>query len=415
VAGSGSLAAATEAQEVIRRCRLLAECSEEPGVTTRTFLSPPMRDVHRHLRQWMEAGGMTVSVDAAGNLRGLYPASVSGTAHAARLFIGSHLDTVPRAGAFDGVLGVVLGVALVESLGGRHLPFAIEVVGFSEEEGVRFGVPFIGSRALTGGLDDDTLGVSDARGRSIGDAIRDYGLDPSRVGEAQASGGALGYLEFHIEQGPVLDILGLPLGIVNAIVGQSRFDITFTGAANHAGTTPMTARRDAVAAAAEWIVAVERTARDTDGLVATVGRLEATPGAVNVIAGSCVASLDVRHPDDAVRAAAVGRLMAHAQEIAASRGIGVRWDTRLDQASTPMDPTLVALLDKAVLPPAHHLSSGAGHDAMIMATRMPVAMLFLRSPGGISHHPDEAVREDDVAAALAAGRQFLELLAERSQ
>jgi allantoate deiminase len=410
---AGTSVAPTEAQEVIRRCRLLAECSEEPGVTTRTFLSAPMRDVHGHLRQWMEASGMTVSVDAAGNLRGFYAASSPGTvADAPRLFIGSHLDTVPRAGAFDGVLGVVLGVALVESLGGRRFPFAIEVVGFSEEEGVRFGVPFIGSRALVGGLDDETLGVSDARGRSIGDAIRDYGLDPSRVGEAQASDDALGYLEFHIEQGPVLDTLGIPLGIVTAIVGQSRFDVTFSGAANHAGTTPMTARRDAVAAAAEWIVAVERTARDTVGLVATVGRVEATPGAVNVIAGSCVASLDVRHADDAVRADAVGRLVARAQEIAESRGIDVRWDTRLDQASTPMDPSLVALLGQAVLPPPHHLSSGAGHDAMIMATRMPVAMLFLRSPGGISHHPDEAVREDDVAAALAAGRQFLELLAE---
>ncbi len=441
-----SLAAATEAREVIRRCRLLAECSEEPGFTTRTFLSAPMHDVHRHLRQWMEASGMAVSVDAAGNLRGLYPGSgtaasssgaahaaslagaahaayVPGAAHAARLFIGSHLDTVPRAGAFDGVLGVVLGVALVESLGGRHLPFAIEVVGFSEEEGVRFGVPFIGSRALTGGLDDETLGVSDAHGRSLGDAIRDYGLDPSRVGEAQAGGGALGYLEFHVEQGPVLDTLGFPLGIVTAIVGQSRFDVTFTGAANHAGTTPMSARRDAVAAAAEWIVAVERTAVDAAGLVATVGRVEATPGAVNVIAGSCVASLDVRHADDAARAAAVARLSARAREIASDRGLDLRWETRLDQASTAMSPALTTLLEQAVASagapvprvPVHHLPSGAGHDAMIMATRMPVAMLFLRSPGGISHHPDEAVREDDVAAALAAGRQFLELLAERSR
>jgi len=245
VAGSGSLVAATEAQEVIRRCRLLADCSEEPGFTTRTFLSAPMHDVHRHLRQWMEASGMTVSVDAAGNLRGLYPAAsppappgaapaayVPGAAHAARLFIGSHLDTVPRAGAFDGVLGVVLGVALVESLGGRHFPFAIEVLGFSEEEGVRFGVPFIGSRALTGGLDKEALSVRDAQGRTIGDAIRAYGLDPSRVADAQAGGGALGYLEFHIEQGPVLDTLGAPLGIVDAIVGQSRFAVTFTGAAN---------------------------------------------------------------------------------------------------------------------------------------------------------------------------------------
>ena len=430
----------TEAHEDIRRCRLLDECSEEPAFTTRTFLSPPMHDVHRHLRQWMEASGMTVSVDAAGNLRGLYAASPSAAypseAAASRLFIGSHLDTVPRAGAFDGVLGVVLAVALVESLGGRRFPFAIEVVGFSEEEGVRFAMPFIGSRALTGALDAATLEARDVHGRSIGDAIRDYGLDPSRVAEARASGDALGYLEFHIEQGPVLDTLGLPLGIVTAIVGQSRFAVSFTGAANHAGTTPMTARRDALAAAAEWILAVERIARDTPGLVATVGRVEATPGAINVIAGSCVASLDVRHADDAVRAVAVRQLVARADDIAATRGIDVQWETRLDQASTPMDPSLIALLDRAVLDRAvldravleqavastgatahpgavHHLASGAGHDANVMATRMPAAMLFLRSPGGISHHPDEAVREDDVAAALAAGRRFLDLLAER--
>jgi allantoate deiminase len=351
---------------------------------------------------------MIVRVDAAGNLRGVYAASSS---DAPRLFVGSHLDTVPRGGAFDGILGVVLAVAMVDDLGGQRFPFAIEVLGFSDEEGVRFGVPFIGSRALIGSVDDELLAQRDSGGLSVADAIRQFGLDPSRVGDARADDRAVGYLEFHIEQGPVLDDLGLPLSVVDTIVGQSRLDVTFTGSANHAGTTPMHARRDALACAAEWIGAVERDAQATPGLVATVGRVEARPGAVNVIAGSCQASLDVRHPDDVVRAAAVGRLTAHARGIASGRGLVADSRSRLDQPSTPMHPSLVSMLDRAMTRggyPVHHMPSGAGHDAMIMATRMPAAMIFLRSPLGISHHPDESVVEEDVAAALAVGREFLE-------
>ncbi len=401
----------TKARDVVRCCRLLANYSEEPGFTTRTFLSPPMRNVHAHLTPWMEASGMTVGVDHAGNLRGVYAAS---SPAAPRLFIGSHLDTVTHAGAFDGVIGVVLAVALIDLLGGQRLPFTIEVVGFSEEEGVRFGVPFIGSRALTGSLDEDLLGRRDAEGRSVADAIHDYGLDPSCVGQARANGDALGYVEFHIEQGPVLDNLGLPLGIVDAIVGQSRLAVAFSGAANHAGTTPMNARRDALAGAAEWIGAVEGLARDTPGLVGTVGQIRALPGAVNVIPGICETGLDVRHADDAVRSAAVASLVERARAIASRRGLDVQWDVRLEQPSTAMSPPLIAMLERAVAHsgfPVHHMSSGAGHDAMIMAGRMPAAMLFVRSPGGLSHHPDETVVEDDVAAALGAGRQFLEEVA----
>ncbi|MGH9348528.1 MAG: Zn-dependent hydrolase, partial [Vicinamibacterales bacterium] len=283
------------ARDVIQRCRVLAGFSEEPGHTTRTFLSAPMRDVHAHLTAWMTELGMTVHVDAAGNLRGLYAASCPA---ARRLYIGSHLDTVPRAGAFDGVLGVVMGVALVDLLNGERFPYAIEVVGFSDEEGVRFGVPFIGSRALAGTVDETLLARRDAHGRSVADAIRDYGLDPREVGRAAADASALGYLELHIEQGPVLDTLGVSLGIADAIVGLTRVEATFTGAAGHAGTTPMQARRDALAGAAEWIGGVEREAHTTPGLVATVGRIEARPGAWNVIAGACAATLDVRHADD---------------------------------------------------------------------------------------------------------------------
>jgi allantoate deiminase len=370
-----------------------------------------MRDVHAHLGSWMQRSGMTVRVDNAGNLRGVYPASSPGSR---RLFMGSHLDTVSDAGAFDGVLGVVLAVALVDLLQHRPLPFSIEVVGFSEEEGVRFGVPFIGSRASIGTLDEDFLGRLDACGRSITDAIRDYGLDPSCILDARIDDEAIGYLEFHIEQGPVLDGLAVPLGIVNVIVGQSRLAVTFTGSANHAGTTPMHARRDAVAGAAEWIGAVEALARRTPGLVATVGRLGARPGAANVVAGVCEASLDVRHASDEARATAVDNLRLSAQQLAARRGLSVHFETHLDQPSVAMDTALVAALERAVARqglPIHRIDSGAGHDAMILAGRMPAAMLFVRSPGGISHHPDEAVIEGDVAAALGAGLAFFDDLA----
>jgi allantoate deiminase len=402
---------ADTAQDVMAACRRLAEFSEESGRTTRTFLSPPMHDVHRFLSASMQRAGMSVRVDDAGNLRGVYPAASPGTS---RLFIGSHLDTVRDSGAFDGVLGVVLAIALVDLLQHRALPFAIEVVGFSEEEGVRFGVPFIGSRALAGTLDDDVLSRVDAHGRSVADAVRDYGLDPSCIRNAGVAEGAIGYLEFHIEQGPVLDRLGLPLGVVNAIVGQSRATAIFVGSANHAGTTPMAARQDAVGGAAEWIIAVEALALRTPGLVATVGRVIAQPGSANVIAGACEVSLDVRHTSDETRLMAVETLRHTAQQIAARRHLSVQWDMHLDQRSVAMAPALVSALERSVAArglPVHRIDSGAGHDAMILAARMPVAMLFLRSPGGISHHPDEAVLENDVAAALGAGLAFLDDLA----
>jgi allantoate deiminase len=388
------------AQEVISRCRTLAECTEEPGFTTRTFLSPPMHQVHAHVRTWMESAGMAARVDAAGNIRGFYPGA---GADAPRLYIGSHLDTVPRAGAFDGILGVIMAIALVERLAGRRLPFAIEVVGFSEEEGVRFGVPFIGSRALAGDIDPALLD-------RISLAIRDFGLDPAQIPEARVGDGALGYFEFHIEQGRVLESAGLGLGVVDAIAGQSRFDVTFQGEANHAATA-MAFRRDALAAAAEWIVGVEWEGRVTAGLTATVGRMEVRPGATNVVAGEARLSLDVRHADDAVRRRVAQHMLDCAREIAKRRGLSASWENRLDRAAVRMDEGLKAKLERAVEHSGHSIrtiTSGAGHDAMIMASRMPACMLFLRSPGGISHHPNEAVVAEDVEAGLAAGMRFLE-------
>jgi allantoate deiminase len=394
------------AREVIGRCRVLATYSDEPGFTTRTFLAESMRKVHADLSDWMTAAGMDVRIDAAGNLRGIY----AGAHDTRRLLIGSHLDTVPHAGAFDGVLGVVMGVSLVESLKGRRLPFSVEVIGFSEEEGVRFGVPFIGSRAIVGELDETLLARRDSHGISIAQAIRGFGLDPSHIDDARAAANALGYLEFHIEQGPVLEVADRPVAVVDRISGRSYADVTFVGTAGHAGTVPMNNRRDAVAGAAEWIGCVEAHARGTNGVVATVGRIEADPGAANVIAGSCRVSLDVRHADDGVRATAVDRIESAAREIAARRRLHVEWSSRLDQPSRAMNASFVEMLSRGVEQAGAQpmtMASGAGHDAMVLASHMPTAMLFIRTPGGVSHHPDESVDERDVALALAAGMNFL--------
>jgi allantoate deiminase len=405
-----ALASTERAERAIARCRQIAACTEVPGETTRLFLSAPMHDVHALLRGWMEAAGMTVEVDAIGNLRGRWAAL---TPEAPRLIIGSHLDTVPNAGGFDGILGVVLGVALVEELRGERLPFAIEVIGFSEEEGVRFSKPFLGSLAVVGKLDAETLARKDRAGISVAEAVRSFGLDPDKLSSAVLAAGVFAYLEFHIEQGPVLESEAASLGVVDAIVGQTRLQVVFSGQANHAGTTPMHLRHDAMAAAAEWIVAVEDYARLHKGLVATVGKVEASPGAGNVIAGRVAASLDVRHAEDSIRGAAVESLLDLAEQLSTDRGVTVAWQPLLEQSVVPMDSRLSELLKSASARAgfsSHMMTSGAGHDAMILAEHVPSTMLFLRSPGGLSHHPDEAVLPQDVEAALATAMEFLTLL-----
>ena len=399
------------AREVIARCQKLASFSEHSGSLCRTFLSAPMRDCHREISNWIEPLGAKVRVDAAGNLRALYSASET---NAPRLLFGSHLDTVPNAGAYDGVLGVVLAIALLEALNGRKLPFGIEVVGFSEEEGVRFGIPFIGSRALVGQLDAELLRHQDADGISVQNAIEQFGLNVSDLPQAALQDGVAGYVEFHIEQGPVLEALGLPLGAVDAIAGQSRLDVTFTGRAGHAGTTPMHLRADAVAAAAEWITAVEQLAHGVEGLVATVGKIEAKPGAANVIAGESRLTLDVRHAANEVRAHAVQDLIQYAGAIATRRGLTVEQHTLVNQPAVSMSPFLVEQIGEAMRKAGcepHRMVSGAGHDAMILAERVPAAMIFLRTPAGVSHHPAESVAVDDVAKAIGCGLHLLDQLA----
>ena len=363
------------------------------------------------MTRWLNRLGAEVTVDAAGNLRGLYAAERPSST---RLLVGSHLDTVPNAGAYDGVLGVVLAAALIEALEGQRLPFGIEVIGFSEEEGVRFGTPFIGSRALVGRLDEELLNREDAAGISIRTAIEDFGLDPREIPLARLQADTLAYLEFHIEQGPVLDSLARPLGVVEAIVGQTRMDLRFVGRANHAGTTPMHLRHDALAAAAEWTVAVERAAQREPNLVATVGGVEAKPGAANVIAGEARVSLDVRHKSDDVRRHTTETLVQQAEEIAKRRGLLLQSNILLKQDAVAMRPFLVDQVEEAIRKTGcdpHRMVSGAGHDAMVLAEKLPSAMIFLRSPEGISHDPAESVLLEDVEKAIECGLHLLNQLA----
>lgn len=405
------MATTKQADRILTRCRELAACTEVPGEITRPFLCASMHRVHSLLRTWMDAAGMSTRIDAAGNLRGILPGP---TPQAPRIIIGSHLDTVPNAGPYDGILGVILGLAAAEELRGQNLPFSIEVIGFSEEEGVRFSKPFLGSLALTGQLDAETLALPDRNGVTVAEAIRIFGLNLSELPNAELATGSFAYLEVHIEQGPVLESESLPLGIVEAIAGQTRTAFIFDGHANHAGTTPMHLRHDALAAAAEWIAEVETYAATREGLVATVGKIEAHPGATNIIPGRVTATLDLRHANDDTRATAANNLTTAAKLSAAKRGVKLTTQPQLDQRAVPMDRHLTKLLESAATTakvPYKKMTSGAGHDAMIVTRRLPTAMLFLRTPGGISHHPSETVQASDVEAALVTTIQFLKLLA----
>lgn len=410
MSGTNTTTFTARATRVISRCRQIAACTEVPGQITRPFLAPSTRTVHGLLRNWIEAAGMSVHIDAAGNLRGLYPGS---TPQAPCLIIASHLDTVPNAGAFDGILGVVLGITIVEELRRQPLPFAIEVIGFSEEEGIRFAKPFLGSLAVIGKLDRQTLALTDADGITVEQALRNFDLDPAQLPTAVLPANTFAYLEFHIEQGPILESEDLSLGVVDSIVGQTRAQLTFTGQANHAGTTPMHLRHDAMAAAADWINAVEDFASSHQGLVATVGKVETFPGAANVIPGRVTATLDVRHGDDNFRQSAVTVLIEDAIVSGSSRGVHVESGITLEQTAVPLNQQLGNLLQQAATQAGYaprRMISGAGHDAMILAPVVPSTMLFLRSPQGLSHHPDENVLPQDVEAAIATAMEFLHLL-----
>jgi allantoate deiminase len=402
------------AAEVLSRCRELAGVSEETGRITRRFATPAMARANALVGGWMTAAGLAVRVDEAGNLVG----RLEGTDPAAgTLLLGSHLDSVRDAGAFDGPLGVLAAIACVERLRaqGTRLPFAVDVLGFSDEEGLRYGTAYLGSRAVAGSFDPALLELVDEDGIALGAALREFGGAPQDVGRASRQGERLlGYCEVHIEQGPVLEGRDAPVGVVSAIAGATRAELDFAGRAGHAGTVPMDVRHDAICAAAEWVLAVEAAARREPGLVATVGRLQARPGAPNVVPGAAVASLDVRHAADEVRHATAAALRTEAQRIGASRGVEVAWREVMNAPAVAVDAELAGVLAEAVADrglPVVRLASGAGHDAVALCALTGVAMLFVRCAGGVSHHPDEAVDEADVAVALDVLHGFVRRLA----
>ena len=398
----------------MRRCDLLGSISEEPDRLTRPFASDAMHRAHGHVANWMREAGMVVRTDNIGNLRGRYDAAAGGSR---TLLLGSHLDSVRDAGKYDGPLGVLVAIAAVRALhdAGRRLPFAIEVIAFADEEGWRYGTTYLGSKGLVGSFDLADLVRRDAAGVTMAEAIRAFGGDPDRIAADRWSGGELlGYCEVHIEQGPVLEARGLPVGVVSAIAGQSRHRLTFRGVAAHAGTTPMNHRKDALVAASVFVQAVEEHAGATAGLVATVGQLTVEPGAVNVVPGEVSLSLDVRHAEDSVRVLATKSLIEAADEIASSRGISLTTSQASDNATVPCSPQLSRLLTQAIEDlghPATRLASGAGHDAVVIAGLTDIAMLFVRCKGGVSHNPAESVAETDVGDATDVLGGFLDLLA----
>ncbi len=409
-----------DAWRVMERCEALARHSEEQGRLTRRFATPAFAAAAGEVASWMRAAGMSVRRDNVGNLIGRYEAArVADTGdgaspHPRTLLLGSHLDSVRDAGRYDGPLGVLTALAVVERLHarGRRLPLALEVLAFADEEGLRYGTSYLGSKALAGLFDLALLDRTDDDGIRMDEAIRAAGGDPAAIpADARSRDDLVGYCELHIEQGPVLEAEGLPVGVVSAIAGQSRFAVTFEGTAGHAGTAPMALRRDALCAAAEFVLAVEALARETPGLVATVGQLAVEPGASNVIPGRVVLSLDVRHQDDAMRLRSRDQLRATVGRIGVDRGVAGRWDVVQEDNATPCDPALGDVLGRAVASlglPVRRLPSGAGHDGVVLTALCPVAMLFVRCHGGISHHPAEAVMVEDVAVAVEALGRFVE-------
>ncbi len=410
------------ARVVMAQAEILGSISEEEGRLTRRFATPAMKQANDLVAGWMRDAGMSVSRDHIGNVIGRYaglPSEAGDGQNAAShpiLLLGSHLDTVRDAGKYDGPLGVLVAIACVQRLNevGQRLPFDIEVAAFADEEGLRYHTAYLGSKAYIGALEPGCLDLVDADGISMEDAIIEFGGDPSQLSTGRSeTEELLGYCEVHIEQGPVLEREGLPVGVVSAIAGQTRIMVRFVGEAGHAGTVPMEMRRDALCAAAEFVLITEGLAREEAGLVATVGQLEVMPGASNVIPGEVVLSLDVRHQDDATREDACRLLKEEAARIRSARHVSMEWQVMQETRSVHCSPVFTEELAMAVQMAGHpvrYLASGAGHDAVVLSQVAPVAMLFVRCKGGVSHNPAESVAVEDVAVAIEVLGRFLERL-----
>ena len=398
------------ALEVMARIETLAAISEDDAGLTRVFASAEQRRASDLVLDWMRQAGMTAGEDTIGNVVGRYEGQTSGLPC---LMFGSHLDSVRDAGKYDGPLGILTPIACVAALreAAIRLPFAIEVVGFADEEGVRFQSALLGSRAVAGTFDRAQLDRVDAAGKTMAQAILDFGLDPDRIDEAaRRPEDVLAYVEYHIEQGPVLEAEGLPVGVVTAINGQTRLSVELKGTAGHAGTVPMGLRQDALCGMAEATLAMEEICRKTEAAVGTVGRVEVLPGASNVIAGSAVFTVDIRAPRDDTRNATVETFRNRLDEICRRRQLTARVETVFDSASCTCADWIQNQLGAAVRAEGHPLrmlSSGAGHDGMAMIDLTDIAMLFLRCEGGISHNPAEAITPADCETGLRVLLRFM--------
>jgi allantoate deiminase len=399
------------AERIMRRCEALSRHSELAGGLTRVFLSPQARAATDEVLGWMREAGMRASLDGIGNAAGRYEGERPGLPC---LMLGSHLDTVRDAGKYDGMLGVISAIECVAFLSQKkiRLPFAIEVIGFGDEEGVRFGTTLLGSRAVAGIFDDQVLQAKDSTGKTMSAALVESGLDPRRIsGIARKKGEVLAYAELHIEQGPVLESEGLAVGVVTAINGFSRLRVALRGSAGHAGTVPMNLRRDALAGAAECALAVEKIAKGHAQLVGTVGRFEPKPGAINVIPGEVMFTVDVRAPRDDLRNEAVSTIRSHIQKVSKERNLGCEIESLQEFGSSVCAPWLMEQMDGAVARHGHkvrRLPSGAGHDGMALAAITDICMLFVRCKGGISHSPLESITEADAAAGVNVLLDFIE-------
>ncbi len=401
--------------QIMARADELAAITEEAPRLTRTYLTAQHRQAGERIEAWMREAGMSVHWDALGNVVGRYDGA---RPDAPVVMTGSHLDTVRDAGRYDGLFGILSPIACVADLHRRgiRLPHAIEVVAFGDEEGVRFGVTLIGSKAMAGVFDPAWLDRTDSQGISLRQALLDFGADPDGLASVDRRGrGIAAFIESHIEQGPVLLQAGLALGVVTSIAGASRIRCTITGLAGHAGTVPMNQRRDALAAAAEMVLAIEQHCQNHPGLVGTVGQLNVLPGAVNVIPQHAAFSIDIRSGVDATRLAGVEALRVQCEAIAAKRSVQLGFEPYFELTAAPCDERLQRQLAKAIAAqglPVMHLPSGAGHDAMAFPAVCPMAMLFVRcGNGGISHHPDEILSAEDADQATAALLCLLETLA----
>ena len=406
---------AQAASQVMTWCNELGAVSQADHVDRR-YLTKQHRQANDLVALWMQQAGCKTWEDGAANLWGRYE---SDNDNAQRFILGSHLDTVPNGGKYDGMLGVLAPIAVVNYLHSHNirLPFHIDIVGFGDEEGTRFGSTLLGSRALTGQWQKEWADLSDNEGITLSQAMSNFGLSFANIGNSKITNpaGLLGYLEIHIEQGPVLEDKNLPVGIVTAINGARRFWFDIEGFAGHAGTVPMGLRQDALAASAEMILAVESIAAEF-GVVATVGAIENRPNGVNVISGKTRFSLDIRSEDDSLRDRAFDAILAKLESIAEHRNTSLTYTQTHSANAVNCAPELQAMLTQAInnadLTP-YSLSSGAGHDAMAIADICDVAMMFVRCYKGISHHPAESIKTHDVEASLIVLHQFLLLLSEQ--